>query len=65
MNVKDKMTMNIVERFLNYVKFDTQSSEDAETTPSTAKQMVFAKYLKNELEDVGLKDVELDEHGYL
>ena len=65
MNVKDKMTMNIVERFLNYVKFDTQSSEDAETTLSTAKQMVFAKYLKNELEDVGLKDVELDEHGYL
>lgn len=57
--------MEIVERFLNYVKFDTQSSEDANTTPSTPKQMVFAKYLKEELEDVGLKDVELDDHGYL
>ncbi len=37
--------MTIVERFLNYVAFDTQSAEDAGTTPSTAKQMVFAEYL--------------------
>lgn len=57
--------MNIVERFLNYTKFDTQSAEDSPTTPSTDKQWAFARYLKGELEDIGLKDVELDEHGYL
>lgn len=57
--------MDIVERFLNYVAFDTQSAEDAEGTPSTAKQLELAKYLKAELEKVGLKDVELDANGYL
>ena len=57
--------MNIVERFLNYVGFDTQSSEESTTTPSTPKQMVFAEYLRKELEDVGLDDVELDDKGYL
>ena len=58
-------SMDIVERFLNYVKFDTQSCEDSATTPSTPKQMVFAKYLRDELDDVGLKNIELDDHGYL
>lgn len=57
--------MNIVERFLNYVKFDTQSSEESTTTPSTPGQMVFAKYLKEELDDIGLKDIDLDDNGYL
>ena len=57
--------MDIVERFLNYVKFDTQSCEDSAETPSTEKQFVFAKYLKEELEDIGLDDVELDDNGYL
>ena len=57
--------MNIVERFLNYVSFDTQSSEETGTTPSTEKQRVFAKYLKEELIREGLQDVELDELGYL
>lgn len=57
--------MDIVERFLGYVAFDTQSAEESETTPSTAKQLVFARYLKEELEDVGLHDVEMDEHGYI
>ena len=42
--------MNIVERFLNYVKFDTQSSEESESVPSTSKQLVFAEFLKKELE---------------
>ena len=41
--------MNIVERFLNYTKFDTQSSEESETVPSTAKQLVFAEYLKKRI----------------
>ena len=57
--------MNIVERFINYTTFDTQSSEDSTTVPSTAKQMVFAEYLKKELEKEGLDDVELDDKGYL
>lgn len=57
--------MDIVERFLNYTKFDTQSSEDSQTTPSTEKQWAFARYLKDELEDVGLDDIYLDDNGYL
>ena len=57
--------MDITERFLNYTKFDTQSAEDSQSVPSTPKQLVFAKYLKQELELEGLSDVELDEQGYL
>jgi len=57
--------MNITERFLNYTKFDTQSSEESQSIPSTPKQLVFAEYLKKELIQEGLDDVELDEKGYL
>ena len=57
--------MALVERFLKYVSFDTQSSEETEVTPSTPGQMVFAKYLKEELESLGLEDITLDAHGYL
>ncbi len=57
--------MDITERFLNYTKFDTQSSEESESVPSTAKQLVFAGYLKKELEDEGLSDVEMDDKGYI
>ena len=57
--------MDITERFLNYTKFDTQSAEDSQSVPSTPKQLVFAKYLKQELELEGLSDVELDEKGYI
>lgn len=57
--------MDLLERFLNYVKFDTQSSESGESCPSTEKQIVFARYLKTELENLGLSDVELDDNGYL
>lgn len=57
--------MNLTERFLNYVSFDTQSSEEGQGCPSTEKQMVFARYLEQELLKVGLEDVSLDEHGYL
>ncbi|MBP5424666.1 MAG: peptidase T [Prevotella sp.] len=57
--------MNITERFLNYTKFDTQSAEDSPTVPSTAKQLVFAEYLKKELEAEGLSDVEMDDKGYI
>lgn len=57
--------MDLVERFINYTKFDTQSSEDSGSVPSTSKQLEFAKYLKKELEDEGLSDVEMDDMGYV
>ena len=57
--------MDITERFLNYTQFDTQSAEDSNSVPSTPKQLIFAEYLKKELEDEGLSDVELDEKGYI
>ena len=57
--------MDIIERFLNYTKFDTQSAEDSQTVPSTKKQLDFARFLKEELEREGLKDVEMDEKGYI
>lgn len=57
--------MNIVERFLKYASFDTQSAEDAGKTPSTDKQLDLARYLQQELKEIGMTEVELDEHGYL
>ena len=57
--------MDVIKRFLKYVSFDTQSDENTEVTPSTPGQMEFAKYLKTELEDLGLEDITLDEHAYL
>mgnify|MGYP001776949325 FL=1 len=57
--------MDIIERFLKYVSFDTQSAEDSESVPSTAKQLVFAKYLRDELKDEGFDDVEMDDNGYV
>ena len=57
--------MNIEERFLNYTRFDTQSSEESDTVPSTSKQLVFARYLKEELGDEGLSDIEMDDKGYI
>lgn len=57
--------MDLVERFINYTKFDTQSSEDSDSVPSTAKQLDFATYLKHELEEEGLCDVEMDSLGYI
>lgn len=57
--------MKIVDRFLKYVSFDTQSDESSSSTPSTEKQLVFANYLKEELQNIGLKEVSLDQNGYL
>ena len=57
--------MTITERFLKYVSFDTQSSEDSATTPSTEKQWALARYLEQELKALGFADVELDANGYL
>ena len=57
--------MNLTERFINYTNFDTQSAEDSQTVPSTPKQLIFAEYLKKELEDEDFEDVEMDEKGYI
>lgn len=57
--------MKVHERFLNYVKFDTTSDEESFTTPSTPGQIELAKYLVEELKDIGLSNVELDEYGYV
>ncbi len=60
------MNKELVERFLKYVSFDTQSSEENEAQcPSTDKQFELARYLKAELEELGLEDVEMDEHAYV
>ena len=55
----------MIDRFLNYVKFDTQSDELTNLTPSTPGQMVFAKSLCKELQDMGLSNITLDDNGYL
>ena len=57
--------MNIVDRFLKYVSFATTSDETTGTTPSTPGQMVFARYLADELKTIGMTDVTLDENGYI
>lgn len=59
-------TEHVVQRFLKYVSFDTQSDEDNDAVcPSTPGQLVFAKALAEELKAIGLSDVTLDEHGYI
>ena len=55
----------MIDRFLSYVKFDTQSDELTNLTPSTPGQMVFAKSLYEELQNMGLSNITLDENGYL
>lgn len=57
--------MNVVERFLQYVKFDTQSDELTNMTPSTPGQMIFAQYLEKELCELGFEEITLDDNGYL
>ena len=59
------MSETVLEKLLRYVKIDTQSDENSETTPSTKKQFDLAKILLKELEALGVKDAELDEHCYL
>ena len=57
--------MTLVDRFLNYISFDTQSDDLTNMTPSTPGQMVFAQALEQELRRVGLTEITLDENGYL
>ena len=57
--------MNVTDRFLRYVKFDTQSDELTNLTPSTPGQYKFAQALEKELQELGLQEITLDENGYL
>ena len=56
---------SVKERFLKYVSFDTQSQDGVEEVPSTAKQLELAKFLVEELNELGLSEVELLDHGYV
>ena len=57
--------MTLTERFLNYVSFTTTSDENTNMTPSTPGQMIFAKFLVEELKSIGLQEVEVDKNGYI
>lgn len=57
--------MNILERFLKYVSFDTQSAEESNTFPSTLKQHKLADYLVEELKSLGVDNAFKDEHSYV
>lgn len=56
---------NVVDRFLRYVKMDTESDPNSNTVPTTSKQLDFAKQLVDELNRIGLSDVEMDNNGYV
>ena len=56
--------MELKDRFLKYVSFDTQSSEESESFPSTEKQLVLLNYLADEMRSLGLEDVVVDKYGY-
>lgn len=55
----------MLQRFLKYVTFDTQSSDEATSVPTTEGQFVFARFLEQELQGMGLADITLDDKGYL
>lgn len=55
----------IIRRFIRYVKIDTQSDENSETTPSTEKQWDLAKMLKDELQEMGMQEVSIDDNAYV
>ena len=57
--------MTLVERFLKYVVYDTQSDQFSNTVPSTSSQMEFAKILLEEVKELGIEDVHLSDHGYV
>ena len=54
-----------VDRFLRYVKYDTQSDDDSQSFPSTEKQKILSKDLAKELKELGLGDAHMDENGYV
>jgi tripeptide aminopeptidase len=56
---------DVLDRFLRYVRIDTQSDDDSKTYPSTAKQRELGELLARELRELGLEDAHIDEHGYV
>lgn len=56
---------SITDRFLKYVSFHTTSDENSGTTPSFSGELVLAEYIKQELTDLGMQDVDLDANGYI
>ena len=60
-----RLAEDAAERFLRYVRIDTQSDEDSDTYPSTDGQLVLLRLLRDELEQAGLDDATIDEHGYV
>jgi tripeptide aminopeptidase len=59
------MKETVLDRFLRYIKIDTQSKEDSETYPSTPKQLELLNLLADELKAMGVKDVRIDKYGYV
>ena len=57
--------MNVLDRFLNYVTYDTQSDENSSTCPSTAKQKLLGEALVEEMKAIGIADAFMDENGYV
>jgi tripeptide aminopeptidase len=57
--------MSVLDRFISYVQFDTQSDERSSTYPSTEKQLVLLRALVDELRAIGVADAAMDEHGYV
>ena len=57
--------MDLKERFLKYVSYDTQSSEESTTFPSTEKQKVLLAALRDEMEALGMTEVTMDRYGYV
>ena len=56
---------SVIDRFLKYVSFDTQSNEDSETCPSTSKQKILGQAIVEEMLAMGIADAHMDEHGYI
>ncbi|MDR1984380.1 MAG: peptidase T [Prevotellaceae bacterium] len=59
------MKETVLNKFLRYIAIDTQSDENSNTQPSTAKQLTLSKLLVKELKAMGIKDAALDEYGYV
>ncbi len=59
------MKNKLIERLISYAKVDTQSNENSQTTPSTPGQLTLANMLVEELKEIGMKDVTIDENGYV
>ena len=65
MTLPARLAEDAAERLLRYVRFDTQSDEESDSYPSTEKQLVLLRLLRDELAEIGLADAAMDEHGYV